>query len=163
METLLRLEEQIGKLLLEKGLKVAVAESCTGGLICHLITNVSGSSNYFEAGIVSYSNYSKHSFLGVNTDIIKTKGAVSAEVALQMAEGVRKVTNVDIGLSVTGIAGPTGGSEKKPVGLVYIGLSSKERSVVREFNFSGTRLEIKEKAAIEALKLLLAYLEERIV
>jgi len=156
------LEEKIGQLLSEKGLKISVAESCTGGLVAHRITNVTGSSNYFEAGMVTYSNYSKSKFLDVDQNIIDEKGAVSEEVASAMADGVRKATKTDIGLSVTGIAGPTGGTPEKPVGLVYVGLSAKEGNFVRRFLLSGTRLEIKEKAAAETLKLLLDYLEGRL-
>lgn len=158
----MELEEKIGKILSERGLKIAISESCTGGLICHRITNVSGSSNYFQAGFVTYSNESKSKFLGVDEGILKEKGAVSEEVAKLMAEGVRKVTNCDIGISVTGIAGPLGGTPEKPVGLVFIGLSAKDLLVVRKFQFSGERLEIKDRAAEEALKLLLDYLENRI-
>ncbi len=162
MEGPLRLEEKIGTILSQRGLKIAVSESCTGGLLSHLITNVSGSSSYFEAAMVTYSNQSKSQFLKVDQDLLAKKGAVSPEVAEAMAEGIRKVANVDIGLSTTGIAGPTGGTEEKPVGLVYIGLAAKEGKLVREFKFSGTRLEIKEKASREALNLLLDYLEGRL-
>lgn len=162
METPLTLGERIGKILIQKRLKIAISESCTGGLVSHWITNVSGSSNYFEAAMITYSNYSKSKFLNVDESLIGTKGAVSAEVAQAMAEGIKKVAEVDVGLSVTGIAGPTGGTEEKPVGLVYIGLSAKEGNFIRRFNFSGTRLEIKERAAMETLKLLLDYLEGRL-
>ncbi|MCS7280477.1 MAG: CinA family protein [Desulfobacterota bacterium] len=158
----MKLEERIGKILTEKGLKIAISESCTGGLVGHLITNVSGSSNYFEASLVTYSNESKWKFLNVDKEVLDEKGAVSEEVAVLMAKGVRKATGVDIGLSVTGIAGPTGGTKDKPVGLVYIGLSVKEGDLVRKFLFSGERMEIKEKAAYETLNLLLDYLEGRL-
>lgn len=158
----MELEEKIGKILSERGLKIAISESCTGGLICHRITNVSGSSNYFQAGFVTYSNDSKSKFLGVDEATLREKGAVSEEVAKLMAEGVRRVTGCDIGLSVTGIAGPLGGTPEKPVGLVFIGLSTRDLVVVRRFKFDGERLEIKDKAAKEALKLLLDYLENKL-
>lgn len=158
----MEIEERIGKILSERGLKLAVSESCTGGLICHRITNISGSSNYFQAGFVTYSNESKSRFLGVDEKVLEEKGAVSEDVAKLMAEGVRRVTGCDIGISVTGIAGPLGGTPEKPVGLVFIGLSTGDLTVVRRYKFRGERLDIKDKASEEALKLLLDYLEGRI-
>jgi len=122
----MEIEKRIGKMLKERGLKIAVAESCTGGLISSRITDISGASDYFEAGITTYSNESKIRLLNVPEDIIDRYGAVSEETAKAMAEGVKKTVHADIGVSVTGIAGPTGGTEGKPVGTVFIGLATKK-------------------------------------
>jgi PncC family amidohydrolase len=157
-----KLEEHLGGLLREKQLRLAVAESCTGGLIASRITDVAGSSDYFEAGVVVYSNQAKQAFLSVPAESIEAHGAVSREVAEKMAEGVRAATGADIGLSVTGIAGPTGGSPEKPVGTVYIGLASQAGTFFRKFNFSGGRLEIKEQTSTEALQFAIDLLEGRI-
>lgn len=146
------LEKLIGNLLREKGWTLSVAESCTGGLICHRITNVSGSSDYFMGGMVNYSNESKVRHLGVPSNDIKKFGAVSPQVAKKMAQGVRKAFGTNLGLSTTGIAGPTGGSKEKPVGLVYIGVSSGTRTSVIKLNLKGSRREIKEKATEKAFQ-----------
>jgi len=155
-------EEHLGGLLREKQLRLAVAESCTCGLIASRITDVAGSSDYFEAGVVVYSNQAKQAFLSVPAESIETYGAVSREVAEKMAEGVRAVTGADIGLAVTGIAGPTGGSLEKPVGTVYIGLAAKAGTFFRKFKFSGGRLEIKEQTSTGALQFAIDLLEGRI-
>ena len=156
------LEERIGRILKEKSLKIAVAESCTGGLIANRITNVQGASEYFEMGFVTYSNDAKELFLFVPEEMIAKAGAVSYEVAQLMAQGVREVTDVDVALSVTGIAGPGGGTPEKPVGTVYIGLASKEGVFVRKFLFSGDRIEIKQQTSEEALKMVRDVLEGRL-
>ena len=148
------LEAVVGKILKEKKLKLAVAESCTGGLITHRITNVPGSSKYFERGVVAYSNEAKVQILGVPEELIKKHGAVSEEVAIAMAEGVRKISNADIGISTTGIAGPTGATPTKPVGLVWIGYADKNESFAKKFLFGDDRLENKERAAQAALEIL---------
>ena len=124
------------KRLEEKGMKVATAESCTGGLISKLLTDESGVSEVFDCGICSYANCIKEKILGVNTTDIVEFGAVSPQVAAQMAEGVRTIANADVGLSTTGIAGPTGGSDKKPVGTVFIGISTKDKTKVVKGDFS---------------------------
>lgn len=147
------LEEVLGRLLAERKLTIAVAESCTGGLIADRITNVSGSSNYFERGVVTYSNRSKIELLGVPEELIKTHGAVSREVAEAMAVGVRRLAGTDIGISTTGIAGPTGGTPEKPVGLVWIGYSDAEGTLALKFNFGNHRLRTKERASQAALEL----------
>jgi PncC family amidohydrolase len=157
-----KLEERLGILLREKGLNIALAESCTGGLIASRITDIPGASDYFEAGVVVYSNQAKQRFLSVPEQSIQSHGAVSKEVAKKMAEGVRQATGTDIGLSITGIAGPAGGSPEKPVGTVYIGLSAKAGILVRRFQFSGDRLDIKEKSANEALQLAIDFLEGKV-
>jgi nicotinamide-nucleotide amidase len=147
------LEETLGRILTERGLTIAVAESCTGGLIADKITNVSGSSNYFERGVVSYSNRSKIELLGIPAELIRAHGAVSKEVAEAMARGIRRVAGTDIGLSTTGVAGPTGGTQEKPVGLVWIGYSDKEATLALKFNFGDDRQRTKERAAQAALEL----------
>jgi len=148
------LEEVIGKLLQERRLTLAVAESCTGGLIADRITNVPGCSNYFERSYVTYSNESKLADLGVPSSLVVRHGAVSGEVAEAMAACVRTKSNSDIGLSTTGIAGPSGGSTEKPVGLVWIGYSDRSRTLALRFNFGDDRRRTKERAAQAALELL---------
>lgn len=148
------LEEVIGKILTEKKLTLAVAESCTGGLIAHRITNVSGSSKYFERAYITYSNKSKIELLGVSDELIKTHGAVCKEVAEAMAHGARERAKTEIGLATTGIAGPTGGTPEKPVGLVWIGYSDKNETLALKFHFGEERLRVKERATQAALELL---------
>jgi nicotinamide-nucleotide amidase len=148
------LEEVIGKLLQERRLTLAVAESCTGGLIADRITNIPGSSQYFERSYVTYSNASKLADLGVPSSLLLHRGAVSREVAESMAACVRTKSNSDIGLSTTGIAGPSGGSKEKPVGLVWIGYSDQSGSLALRFNFGDNRRRTKERAAQAALELL---------
>lgn len=131
------LQDEAVNRLTAKGLKVACAESCTGGLISERITNVSGASKVFDCGICSYSNEIKHNVLGVQNTTLSVLGAVSAETAIQMAEGVRKLANANIGISTTGIAGPTGGTPEKPVGLVYLGVSTEKESYAIRFLFGG--------------------------
>ncbi len=145
------LEEVVGKLLAEGGLTLAVAESCTGGLIGDRITDVSGSSRYFQADVVAYSNRSKVELLQVPRETIETHGAVSGETALALAEGARAVTGADLGLSTTGIAGPTGGTPEKPVGLVWIGFATGNRVRAFHYRFGTDRRRVKERAAQAAL------------
>ena len=147
-------EEWLGAYLSDKGWRIATAESCTGGLIASRITDVSGSSVYFEQGFITYSNEAKMALLGVSQDIVATEGgpgAVSEECALAMAEGVRSATGSDVGLSVTGIAGPTGGSAEKPVGTVYMAVATPSGATCRHHLFKGTRLEVKAQTAQSAL------------
>jgi nicotinamide-nucleotide amidase len=154
------LEKRLGEVLKASNLKIALAESCTGGLISHRITNISGSSDYFERGVITYSNSSKTELLGVPKIILDSFGAVSRETAKAMAEGVKKLGKTDLGLAVTGIAGPSGGTPTKPVGLVFIGLASSKPTVVKEFWFQGTRNKVKEQASDEALKMVLTFCSE---
>ncbi|MBI5749845.1 MAG: CinA family protein [Nitrospinae bacterium] len=154
----MKIEEEIGRLLRNKKLTLSVAESCTGGLISNLITNVDGSSDYFERGYVVYSNRSKIELLDVPEEIIKGYGAVSFHSAIAMVEGVKIKSCTDIGLSITGIAGPGGGTIEKPVGLVYIAVAGDKKTDWKEFRFKGRREEIKLKSAKEALKYLRDYL-----
>ena len=152
--------QKISMSLQTQKLMVATAESCTGGLLANMLTNVSGSSDYFDRGIISYSNKSKIELLNVSENLLKKNGAVSKEVAVAMAEGARIKSNVDIGISTTGIAGPTGGTKEKPVGLVFIAISTKEGNYIKKFQFKGNRLENKQKACKEALTMLLNVLEK---
>jgi nicotinamide-nucleotide amidase len=145
------IEQVVASLLLSNRMTIAVAESCTGGLIAHKLTNIPGSSAYFERGVVAYSNASKIGVLGVSEKTIRERGAVSAETASAMAEGIRRISGTDIGLSTTGIAGPGGGTEEKPVGLVYIGFCDARRTLVERHIFPRDRLWNKERSAVVAL------------
>ncbi len=152
------LEAVVGRLLQERGETVAVAESCTGGLIASRITRVPGSSAYFDRGVVSYSNQAKIDLLGVPKSCLETHGAVSRETALAMAQGIRKQAGTTYGLSVTGIAGPTGGTPQKPVGTVWIGFSCPDKTVAQCFLFPGDRHLVQDFAASTALDWLRRYL-----
>jgi PncC family amidohydrolase len=154
------LEVKVGKLLRRRGLRLAVAESCTGGLIGHLITNVPGSSTYYQGSVTAYAYEAKVRLLGVSWDTLEKYGAVSKETVLEMARGVRRAMAADIGLSVSGIAGPGGGIPEKPIGLVWIGLSAAEVDEAWQFNWPGNRLQVKEQSAQQALQLLVDYLQE---
>jgi nicotinamide-nucleotide amidase len=150
------LESVLGKLLLENGVTLAIAESCTGGRIAHRITSVSGSSAYFKGGIVAYSNEIKTKILGVNPLDIEKSGAVSSEVARQMAEGVRRMLNVDYAISTTGVAGPTGGTTDKPVGLCWFGIATPNGTYTFCNNFINDRtgnIAAASSVAINALRL----------
>ena len=158
------LEEQIGDLLQRKNLKLTLAESCTGGLISHRITNISGSSDYFLGGLVSYSYEAKETWLGVGWEILEKYGAVSRETVLEMARGARKSLiryfpiETVVGLSVSGIAGPSGGIPGKPVGLVWIGLSGSREENAWQYQWKGSRAENKAQSAQAGLQILLDYL-----
>ncbi|MGB2869312.1 MAG: competence/damage-inducible protein A [Bacteroidota bacterium] len=147
------MEEVVGRLLKERKLTIAVAESCTGGLLADRMTNIPGSSAYFERGVVCYSNDSKVSELGVPIRDIERFGAVSREVAEALASGIRTKCNTSIGVSTTGIAGPTGGTPEKPVGLVWVGYSDQSGTIALRFNFGEGRQRIKERASQAALEL----------
>ena len=149
------LEKQFGEILRRAKVTVATAESCTGGYIAHLITSVSGSSDYFKGGVVSYANEVKVHVLGVKNEDIEREGAVSETVVLQMAEGVKKLTGADYAVSTSGIAGPDGGTLDKPVGTVWIGVATPMKTFARKFNFSFTRERNIAKAATKALELVL--------
>jgi nicotinamide-nucleotide amidase len=152
-----RIEEKVGDLLRRWRATVSVAESCTGGLIAHRITNIPGSSDYFESGIVSYSNQAKGELLGVPPSLIDDYGPVSEPVARKMAEGIRDRRKTTIGLATTGVAGPLGGTSQTPVGTVFIGLASPNETVVRKFHFAGERTKVKDLAAETALHILFEY------
>ncbi len=152
------LEEVVGALLKQRRLKLAVAESCTGGLIGGRITNIAGSSEYFERGVVVYSDLAKTEMLGVPRDLIENHGAVSSKVAEAMARGIQQAAHTDLGLAVTGIAGPGGGTEKKPVGLVYTALASAQGVKSAKYNFLGTREQVRIRASQMALDMVRRYL-----
>ena len=152
------LEEEVGNLLRQKGLTLGVVESASGGLISHLITNISGSSDYYKGSITAYSNEVKIKVVGVGADTINQYGAVSHQVAEEMAQGGRKALAVDICLADTGIAGPGGANTEKPVGLFYIGLAHKGRTYSRKHNFQQDREQNKRRAADAALGWLKEYL-----
>lgn len=154
------LEEAVLSLLKATNKTLSIAESITGGLIGDKITNISGASSVFMAGFITYSNASKTQFLGVKPETLASHGAVSEPVAAEMAEGTRQRSGTDYALSITGIAGPTGGSETKPVGLVFIGVSSAEKTEVRKILFSGDRKMIKERASFSALNLLREFIQQ---
>ena len=156
------LEEVIAGFLTEKKLTIAVAESCTGGLITNRITDVSGSSDYLERGLVTYSNTAKISMLGVPAEVIKKHGAVSEETARLMAEGVRKLAGTDLGISSTGIAGPNGGSKEKPVGTIYIALTDSKQTICRHYAYRWDRKRNKDMFSEAALFLLKNYLQGKI-
>ncbi len=154
------LSEDVGSLLRSRKETMAVAESCTGGKVGDMITDVPGSSDYFQGGIVSYSNQAKIDLLGVSEEILKSKGAVSEEVAIQMAEGVRKALKATYGIGITGIAGPMGGSKAKPVGLVHIAVASSSEHLCESRVFKGSRTEVKSAAARRALEMLIAFIKK---
>jgi nicotinamide-nucleotide amidase len=145
------LEELVGRRLRDQDLTLAVAESCTGGLICHRLTNVPGSSDYFMGGVVTYSNLAKMDLLRVAGETLEQNGAVSEAVAQAMALGVKEIFHTPLGLAVTGIAGPTGGSVDKPVGTVWIGLATAAGVEAKQYRFHGSREEIKALSAQTAL------------
>lgn len=154
-------ERKVSHLLTKKEMTISTAESCTGGLIGHRLTNVPGSSSYFERGVITYSNQSKIEVLDVDNALIEEEGAVSEGVAIQMAEGIRKKAGTDIGLATTGIAGPGGGSEEKPVGTVYMGFSSEAISKRKKYQFSGNRWDVKKQTSEKALEWIIERLEKK--
>ena len=148
------LEQVVGRLLVARGLTLSVAESCTGGLLGHRLTNVAGSSAYFERGVVVYSNRAKHELLGVSEEILRAHGAVSGPCAEAMARGICERSGTACGLSVTGIAGPDGGTPQKPVGTVFFGVAVSGHVTSRRFRFAGDRVAVKWQSAQTALDLL---------
>ena len=148
-----------GKQLKRSGKTLSVAESCTGGLLGHLLTSVPGSSDYFMGGVIAYNNRVKISQLRVSKTSLKKFGAVSETVAKEMAKNVRRLFKTDLGVAVTGIAGPKSGDSKKPVGLVYIAVSNSKKVICKKFLFHGSRAQIKSLSAHSALKLLLSSLQ----
>jgi nicotinamide-nucleotide amidase len=145
---------QVHKNLIQKKKTIAVAESCTGGLVSDLLTHLSGSSKFFILGVVAYNNRVKTSILKVPPKIIQQKGAVCAEVAAKMAEQIRKLAKTGFGIGITGIAGPTGGRPQKPVGTVFIAVDGRNIGICKEFHFTGSRDSIRKKAALKSLELL---------
>ena len=155
----MEIEQILGKELKEKSAKIAVAESCTGGLLANRITDVSGSSLYFIGSVVAYSNQVKKDILGVKKDTLSNCGAVSSEVSKEMARGILELLKVDLAVSTTGIAGPTGGTMDKPVGLVYIGLADNQGNLQSfKKQWDGNRLENKENTADKAMRIVLEHI-----
>ncbi|MCM8770882.1 MAG: nicotinamide-nucleotide amidohydrolase family protein [Candidatus Omnitrophica bacterium] len=149
----MRLKE-VTQLLKAKNKTIAVAESLTGGLISKLLTDIAGSSQYFILGLVAYSNVSKNKLLSIPKSLIEKYGAVSRQVAQKMAANIRKMAKTDLGIGITGIAGPSGGSKEKPVGTVYIAIDCPHCHTLKKFHFKGKRILIRKKAALQTLKLL---------
>ena len=152
------MEEVVGEVLLRKDKTLSVGESCTGGLIGNRLTNVAGSSQYFQGGVVSYSNRAKTDLLRVSAETLESHGAVGAETAREMANGVRSALHADLGLAVTGIAGPDGGSRDKPVGTVHIALASKKETFTEKYRFWGNRKQVKLNSAMMAMDWVRRYL-----
>ena len=144
--------------LKQNNLTISAAESCTGGMIASTITNVSGASDIFGMGVVTYSNEAKMKLIGVSEDTLKRYGAVSEQTVSEMATGVLKLSGSDVSVAVTGIAGPTGGTPEKPVGLVYIGVSGKYGTFSYKNNFTGNRDDVRKQTVARAFELVLDYL-----
>ncbi|MDD6382505.1 CinA family protein [Mitsuokella sp.] len=158
---MMKIEEQAGKLLKEQGRTIACAESCTGGLLTSRLTDIAGSSDYVMGSVVSYTNYIKEKLVGVQHETLVAHGAVSAETAREMAEGIRRSIETDVGVGITGIAGPGGGTAAKPVGLVFIAVSGPGGTIVKENHFHGSRTEIKRQSTETALKMLCFFLTKQ--
>jgi PncC family amidohydrolase len=156
------LEQTLGPLLRARGLKLATAESCTGGLVADHITDVPGSSDYYVGGVVAYAYEAKVALLHVSWDTLRLHGAVSRETVIEMARGVRTALGADIGVSVSGIAGPGGGIPEKPVGTTWIGLSGRDSDWARKFVWDGDRRANKESSAQAALQFVLDYLNKKL-
>jgi len=153
-----RLLQSAARLLIRQKMKISICESCTGGMLGSMLTSIAGSSRYFLGGIISYSNEVKLKIAGVKNKTLKEYGAVSAETACEMACVVRHRIRSDIGIGITGIAGPGGGTKKKPLGLVYIAVATSKGTMVRKYLFKGSRRLIRESACKKALLLLKDYL-----
>ncbi len=149
-----KIEEIVGNKLIDKGFTIAIAESCTGGYISKKITDIPGSSNYLKGSIVAYDNSIKENFLDIPNKLLESKGAVSSEVAVKMAEAIKNKFKADIGVSTTGISGPTGGTNDKPIGLIYIAIATKNKNIVKKFNLIPQRKEHREVATHTALNML---------
>lgn len=154
----MHLEKKIALLLTQQKKTLSLAESCTGGQLANLLTNVPGSSAFFKLGVIAYHNDAKIKFLKISASLLKKCGAVSPEVAQRMAQNVRKILNTDFGIAITGIAGPTGNTATKPIGLTYIAAATKSKSICYQYLFKGNRVHIKRQAAQQALKLLINFL-----
>lgn len=155
-------QQTVVELLISQKKKISFAESCTGGLLSKKITDVSGASEVFDCGFVTYSNEKKTELLGVKTKTLCDFGAVSYQTALEMAEGVRKKSGADIGVSVTGIAGPGGGTAEKPVGLVYVGFSAEDIWAYTKLMLSGDRDEVREKTSLAVYDIIKLYLTDKL-
>lgn len=147
------IEKAVVEKLLEKNKKISAAESCTGGLVSQMLTSVPGSSGCLDLGVVTYANEQKMKVLGVRAETLNSVGAVSEETALEMSAGIKRISGADIGIGITGIAGPDGGSSEKPVGLVYIGICTEKEHRAFKYIFKGDRQSVRRQAAEEALRL----------
>jgi len=154
----MRKEQQIAHLMIKSKKTLAIAESCTGGLLANRLTNIAGSSKFLKLALIAYSNEAKTKILKVPHATLRKYGAVSTQTAVAMAKGAQKILNTDFGIGITGIAGPTGGTKKKPVGLVYIAVCTNIETLCLEYQFRGTRISIKSQAATQALRLLQEFL-----
>lgn len=157
------LEEQLCKMMRARGLKLAAAESCTGGLVADRITNIPGASEYFIGGVVAYAYEAKVNLLGVSWAALQSHGAVSEEVAREMARGARKIFETDIAVSISGVAGPGGGTPEKPIGFTWFGLSTKNGEWARNFIWDGDRIKNKQLSSQAALQFIVDYLEEKLI
>lgn len=155
IDGLVAIVQQSGTVLQARGWMVATAESCTGGLVGHLLTELPGSSSYYQGGVIAYSNEAKRDLLGVPQEMLQTSGAVSEATARAMAEGVRARFDCAVGLSTTGIAGPGGATDTKPVGLVFVAVATPTLTICQRFVFDGDRAANKQESALAALRLLL--------
>lgn len=151
-------EKKLSRILLKNKKTLSIAESCSGGLLGDRLTNIPGSSKYFKGGVIAYANEAKIRILKVPAALIRKHGAVSRPVAECLAKNVRKIFKTDLGVSITGIAGPSGGTKEKPVGLTFIAVAGEKKIICKEYRFKGTRLQIKGKAVSAALKLLLQFI-----
>lgn len=158
---MIEIEEKLVQMLAEMGLSISTAESCTGGMLASRIIDISGASDVYSEGFITYSNEAKMKYLKVKDETLETHGAVSKETVLQMAYGCRKETGSEVALVTTGIAGPGGGTAEKPVGLVYIGCAYKDEVISREFRFVGDRYEIRRQAVDEAIAIAVEMLENQ--
>ena len=149
-----RLIKQVHRLLLKKGKTIATAESCTGGMLSEFLTRNPGSSKYFLLGVTTYNNKSKNKILSIPSPVIIKYGAVSKETCVKMAEAIKRLARADIGIGISGIAGPTGAVPGKPVGTVFIAIRDTNRKICKKFYFKGTRSTVRKSAAQETLKLL---------
>lgn len=159
-ESAIEYARRIGETLQQRQWTIATAESCTGGLVGHLLTEIAGSSAYYLGGVIAYSNAVKQSHLGVPAALLETEGAVSEATACAMAQGIRERLSTMVGVSTTGIAGPGGGTATKPVGLVYMCVATPETMLCRRYVFNGDRQENKQQTALRAFELILAALDQ---
>lgn len=155
----MKIEEKVANLLIREKVTLAVAESCTGGLLTSRLTDIPGASTFLTAGVTAYGYRAKTKVLDIPAQLLKNKGAVNEDVAIMMAKGVRRLFKAHYGIGITGIAGPSGGSKTKPIGLVYIAVATNNEALCIKCQFDGSRTMIKRKASTQALKLLLEFIE----
>ena len=156
----MKLAKKVANLLIQRNITLSLAESCTGGLLSHELTNIPGSSKFLKISIVAYANEAKEKLLGVPSATLKKYGAVSLPTIRHMAKGARRLLKTDLGLAISGIAGPGGATPTKPLGLTFIAISSKNKTHCFRFVFKGSRLSVKKQAATKALEILLKFVHE---